>query len=73
MTMNDLRWSSIDGKSWTASCHQLVFKIELNSYGEDEYYVAKFRNIELNDGKEWELIGSFGTIATAKTEIKEYI
>lgn len=70
ITSEKLRWSSIDGKSWTASRSGMAFEIELAQEPmQTDIYIAIYRDIE--NGGDWQYHGQFGTLAEAKASIEE--
>ena len=68
LTSEKLRWSSIDGKSWTASRGDVQFEVHLvEADGEDDIYEAIANRDEITIGSEW-----FATIQAAKEFCEAY-
>ena len=72
MNATALRWSSIDGKTWTASHAGMAFEIELiQEPGQPDIYTAIYRDIQ--NGGDWEYQGQFDTISEAKASYEEHL
>lgn len=72
MQATQLRWSSIDGKSWASSHDGIAFEIELiQEHGQPDIYTAIYRDIQ--NGGDWEYQGQLDTIAEAKASFVEHL
>lgn len=72
MTGTELRWSTIDGKTWTASCNGIKYAIDLSEIPglSDSYVLASF---DVNYKSAWDFEGQFSTLAEAKAEAERKV